>query len=90
MGFNFGAFVGGASDNLVNMIKTKEAELYEEQKDEKERLREARVEATRKRQADEEEAKGLMESLSLFYSPDQVKDIMAMLFMVLQKQLLTK
>ena len=77
MGFNFGAFVGGASDNLVNMIKTKEAELYEEQKDEKERLREARVEATRKRQADEEEAKGLMESLSLFYSPDQVKDIMS-------------
>jgi len=77
MGFNFGAFVGGASDNLVNMIKTKEAQLYEEQKDEKERLREARVEATRKRQADEEEAKGLMESLSLFYSPDQVKDIMA-------------
>jgi hypothetical protein len=77
MGFNFGAFVGGASDNLVNMIKTKEAELYEEQKDEKERLREARVEATRKRQADEEEAKGLIESLSLFYTPDQVKDIMA-------------
>ena len=77
MGFNFGAFIGGASDNLVNMIKTKEAQLYEEQKDEKERLREARVEATRKRQADEEEAKGLMESLSLFYSPNQVKDIMA-------------
>ena len=77
MGFNFGAFIGGASDNLVNMIKTEEERLYLEEQDEKERLRQARVEATRKRQADEEEAKGLIESLSLFYTPDQVKDIMA-------------
>ncbi len=77
MGFNFGAFIGGASDNLVNMIKTEEERLYQEEKDEKERLRQARVEATRKRQAEEEEAKGLIESLSLFYTPDQVKDIMA-------------
>jgi hypothetical protein len=77
MAFNFGAFIGGASDNLVEMIKTKEAELYQEEQDEKERLRQARVEATRKRQADEEEAKGLIESLSLFYTPEQVKDIMA-------------
>jgi len=77
MAFNFGAFIGGASENLVEMIKTKEAELYQEEQDEKERLRQARVEATRKRQADEEEAKGLIESLSLFYTPDQVKNIMA-------------
>lgn len=64
MGFNFGAFVGGASDNLVNMIKTKEAELYEEQKDEKERIREARVAATRQRQADEKAAKEMLGALT--------------------------
>ena len=36
MAFNFGAFIGGASDNLVEMIKTKEAQLYKEEQDEKE------------------------------------------------------
>jgi len=64
MGFNFGAFIGGASKNLVSMIKQKEAELYEEQKDEKERIREARVEATRQRQADEKAAKEMLGALA--------------------------
>ena len=76
MAFNFGAFLGGASDNLVDMIKTKEAKLYKEEQDEKERTRKARVAAATQRRADEKEAKELAEGLSLFYSADQVKDIM--------------
>ena len=77
MAFNFGAFLGGASDNLVDMIKTKEAQLYKEEQDEKERTRKARVAAANQRRADEKEAKELAEGLSLFYSKDQVKDIMS-------------
>jgi hypothetical protein len=77
MAFNFGAFLGGASDNLVDMIKTKEAQLYKEEQDEKERTRKARVAAANQRRADEKEAKALAEGLSLFYSADQVKDIMS-------------
>lgn len=77
MAFNFGAFLGGASDNLVDMIKTKEAQLYKEEQDEKETKRKARVAAANQRRADEKEAKALAEGLSLFYSADQVKDIMS-------------
>jgi len=77
MGFNFGAFIGGASDNLVEMIKTKEAQLYKEEQDEKERIRKARVAAANQRRADEQEAKAMAEGLSLFYSQDQVQDILA-------------
>ena len=77
MAFNFGAFLGGASDNLVDMIKTKEAQLYKEEQDEKERTRKARVAAANQRRADEKEAKELAEGLSLFYSKDQVQDIMS-------------
>lgn len=77
MGFNFGAFIGGASDNLVEMIKTKEAQLYKEEQDEKERVRKARVAAANQRRADEQEAKAMAEGLSLFYSQDQVQDILA-------------
>lgn len=77
MAFNFGAFIGGASDNLVEMIKTKEAQLYKEEQDEKERIRKARVAAANQRRADEKEAAELAEGLSLFYSADQVKDIMS-------------
>ena len=76
MGFNFGAFIGGASDNLVEMIKTKEAQLYKEEQDEKERVRKARVAAANQRRADEQEAKAMAEGLSLFYSQDQVQDIL--------------
>ena len=77
MAFNFGAFLGGASDNLVDMIKTKEAQLYKEDQDEKETKRRARVAAANQRRADEKEAKSLAEGLSLFYSADQVQDIMS-------------
>lgn len=76
MAFNFGAFIGGASDNLVEMIKTKEAQLYKEEQDEKERVRKARVAAANQRRADEQEAKAMAEGLSLFYSQDQVQDIL--------------
>lgn len=77
MAFNFGAFIGGASDNLVEMIKTKEAQLYKEEQDEKERVRRARVAAANQRRADEKEAKEIAEGLSLFYSQDQVSDILS-------------
>lgn len=62
MAFNFGAFIGGASENLVEMIKTKEAQLYKEEQDEKERLRQARVAAANQRRADD---KAAQESLGM-------------------------
>lgn len=65
MGFNFGAFIGGASENLVSMIKQKEAELYQEEQDEKERLRQARVEATKQRREDEKAAQAAAQRLKL-------------------------
>ena len=65
MAFNFGAFLGGASDNLVNMIKTKEAQLYKEDQDEKENKRRARVAAANQRRADEKEANEAAQKLKL-------------------------
>ena len=65
MAFNFGAFIGGASDNLVEMIKTKEAQLYKEEQDEKERVRKARVAAANQRRADEKAANEAAQRLKL-------------------------
>lgn len=73
MAFNFGAFLGGASDNLVNMIKTKEAQLYEEEKDEKETKRMARVAAANQRRADEKAANEAAQKLKLAgFDPDRI------------------
>ena len=73
MAFNFGAFLGGASDNLVNMIKTKEAQLYEEDQDEKENKRRARVAAANQRRADEKEANEAAQKLKLAgFDPDRI------------------
>tara|TARA_R110000823_G_scaffold87088_2_gene194446 strand:- start:12451 stop:13704 length:1254 start_codon:yes stop_codon:yes gene_type:complete len=65
MAFNFGAFIGGASENLVDMIKTKEAQMYKEDQDEKETKRRARVAAVTQRRADEKEAKQAAQKLKL-------------------------
>lgn len=65
MAFNFGAFIGGASENLVQMIKTKEAQLYKEEQDEKERLRQARVAAANQRRADDKAAREAAQKLKL-------------------------
>ena len=73
MAFNFGAFLGGASDNLVNMIKTKEAQLYKEDQDEKETKRRARVAAANQRRADEKEANEAAQKLKLAgFDPDRI------------------
>jgi hypothetical protein len=77
MAFNFGAFIGGASENLVEMIKTKEAQMYKEDQDEKEIKRKARMAAVTQRRADEKEAREIAEGLSLFYTKEQVGDILS-------------
>jgi|14_taG_2_1085336.scaffolds.fasta_scaffold00163_19 hypothetical protein len=77
MAFNFGAFIGGASENLVEMIKTKEAQMYKEDQDEKEIKRRARMAAVTQRRADEKEAREIAEGLSLFYTKEQVGDILS-------------
>lgn len=79
MAFNFGAFIGGASDNLVEMIKTKEAQLYKEEQDEKERLRKARVAAANQRRADENAAKERIGALTFQgYTPESAAQIVKM------------
>jgi hypothetical protein len=65
MAFNFGQFVAGASENLVDMIKTKEAQLYKEEQDEKERIRKARVAAANQRRSEEKAAKEAAGMLSM-------------------------
>ena len=73
MAFNFGAFIGGASENLVDMIKTKEAQMYKEDQDEKEIKRRARVAAATQRRADEKEAREAAQKLKLAgFDPDRI------------------
>lgn len=77
MAFNFGAFIGGASENLVEMIKTKEAQLYKEEQDEKERLRQARVAAANQRRADDKAARETAQKLKLLnLSDDEISNVM--------------
>lgn len=73
MAFNFGAFIGGASENLVEMIKTKEAQMYKEDQDEKEIKRRARIAAVTQRRADEKEARQAAQKLKLAgFDPERI------------------
>jgi len=84
MAFNFMSFLGGAAEQLTDVIETREAErMYEERQvkaEEREERRFAKRQAAaaaRDRKKAEEEASELASALSVFYSPDRVKQIMA-------------
>lgn len=84
MAFNFMSFLGGAAEQLTDVIETREAErMYEERQVKAEQREERRfakrqaAAAARDRKKAEEEAKELASALSVFYQPDRVTEIMS-------------
>ena len=84
MAFNFMSFLGGAAEQLTEVIETREAErMYEERQAKAEAREEKRfakrqaAAAARDRKKAEEEANELASALSVFYSPDRVTQIMS-------------
>lgn len=84
MAFNFMSFLGGAAEQLTDVIETREAErMYEERQIKAEQREERRfakrqaAAAASDRKKAEEEAKELASALSVFYQPDRVTEIMA-------------
>jgi hypothetical protein len=77
MGFNLGAFIGGAATRGSEIIQEREARMLELQ-DEQRRIAQANAaKAAAKREAELEEMEELTGKLSLFYTEDQVKDILS-------------
>jgi hypothetical protein len=76
MGFNLGAFIGGAAKRGSEIIQEREARMLELQ-DEQRRIAQANAaKAAAKREAELEEMEELTGKLSLFYTEDQVKEIL--------------
>jgi hypothetical protein len=76
MGFNLGAFIGGAATRGSEIIQEREERMLKLQ-DEQRRIAQANAaKAAAKREAELEEMKELTGKLSLFYTEDQVKDIL--------------
>ena len=76
MGFNLGAFIGGAATRGSEIIQEREARMLELQ-DEQRRIAQANAaKAAAKREAELEEMEELTGKLSLFYTEDQVKEIL--------------
>jgi hypothetical protein len=77
MGFNLGAFIGGAATRGSEIIQEREERMLKLQ-DEQRRIAQANAaKAAAKREAELEEMKELTGKLSLFYNEDQVKDILS-------------
>jgi hypothetical protein len=84
MAFNFMSFLGGAAEQLTEVIETREAErMYEERQVKAEQREESRfakrqaASAARDRKKSEKEAADLAGALSMFYKPDRVTEIMS-------------
>jgi hypothetical protein len=76
MGFNLGAFIGGAATRGSEIIQEREERMLKLQ-DEQRRIAQANAaKAAAKREAELEEMKELTGKLSLFYTEDQVKEIL--------------
>ena len=84
MAFNFMSFLGGAAEQLTDVIETREAErMYEERQVKAEQREESRfarrqaASAARDRKKAEKEAADVASALSMFYKPDRVTEIMS-------------
>lgn len=84
MAFNFMSFLGGAAEQLTDVIETREAErMYEERQVKAEQREERRfakrqaAAAARDRKKAEEEVSDLIGTLSLIYPPEVAKEIAA-------------
>ena len=84
MAFNFMSFLGGAAEQLTDVIETREAErMYEERQvkaEEREERRFAKRQAAaaaKDRKQAEKDAAELASALSVFYQPDRVTEIMS-------------
>jgi hypothetical protein len=85
MAFNFMSFLGGAAEQLTDVIETREAErMYEERMVKTEQREESRfakrqaASAARDRKKAEEEAEKAAQELSLHYTPKQTEYIMSL------------
>lgn len=84
MAFNFMSFLGGAAEQLTDVIETREAERMYEERQAKAEAREERrfakrqaAAAAKERKQAEKEAAELASALSVFYKPDRVTEIMS-------------
>jgi hypothetical protein len=75
MGFNFGAFVGGLSQQIVSDIEKEEERLAEMEKIAQTEAMRQRAAAASSRRAKQETTEKLMGALSMFYSPDAAAQI---------------
>ena len=85
MAFNFMSFLGGAAEQLTDVIETREAErVYEERMSKAEEREDKRfakrqaASAARDRKKAEEEAEKAAQELSLHYTPKQTEYIMSL------------
>ena len=77
MGFNLGAFIGGAAKRGSEIIQEREERMLQLQ-DEQRRIAQANAaKAAAKREDEIKEMEELTGKLSLFYNEDQVKDILS-------------
>jgi hypothetical protein len=75
MGFNFGAFIGGLSQQVVSDIEKEEERLAEMEKIAQTEAMRQRAAAASSRRAKQEATETLMGALSMFYSPDAAAQI---------------
>jgi hypothetical protein len=75
MGFNFGAFIGGLSQQLVSDIEREEERVAEMEKIAQTEAMRQRAAAASSRRAKQEATETLMGALSMFYSPEAAAQI---------------
>jgi len=78
MGFNFGAFVGGLSQQIVSDIEKEEERLAEMEKIAQTEAMRQRAAAASSRRAKQEATETLMGALSMYYNPDIAAQIAGM------------
>jgi len=77
MGFNFGAFIGGLSQQLVSDIEREEERVAEMEKIAQTEAMRERAAAAASRRAKQETTEKLMGALSMFYTPDAAAEIVS-------------
>lgn len=77
MGFNFGAFVGGFSKQLVETLEAEEERQFEMEKIAETEAMRQRAAASSRRRAEQAATEQLVGALSMFYGPDVAAEIAA-------------
>ena len=77
MAFNFGAFVGGFSKQLVDTLEAEEERQFEMEKIAETEAMRQRAAASSRRRAEQAATEQLVGALSMFYGPDVAAEIAA-------------